>query len=65
MSYGATGSLFAGGWVSNTEPGNPSVVVDAFDTAAPGGSVTVTAPVEAAACASAAALAPTLLAKQV
>ena len=40
VSYGATGSLFAGGWVSNTEPGNPSVVVDAFDTAAPGGAGT-------------------------
>lgn len=32
VSYGATGSLFAGGWVSWTEPGNPSVAVDSFDT---------------------------------
>ena len=30
--YGSTGSLFAGGWVSNTEPGNPSIVIDTFDT---------------------------------
>lgn len=32
VSYGATGSLFAGGWVSWTEPGNPSIAVDTFDT---------------------------------
>ena len=31
VSYGAQGALFVGGWVSNREPGNPSVAVDAFD----------------------------------
>ena len=31
VGYGAKGALFAGGWVSNTEPGNPSISVDAFN----------------------------------
>ena len=30
VGYGPKGALFAGGWVSNTEPGNPSITVDAF-----------------------------------
>ena len=30
VGYGAKNALFAGGWVSNTEPGNPSSAVDAF-----------------------------------
>jgi hypothetical protein len=33
VGWGPAGALFAGGWVSNTEPGNPSVAVDAFDLA--------------------------------
>ena len=33
VGWGKTGALFAGGWVSNTEPGRPSVVVDSFDPA--------------------------------
>lgn len=32
VTYGTTGALFAGGWVSWTEPGHPSVAVDSFDT---------------------------------
>jgi hypothetical protein len=31
VGYGPKGALFAGGWVSNTEPGNPSISVDAFN----------------------------------
>ena len=33
VGWGPSGALFAGGWVSNREPGFPSVVVDAFDPA--------------------------------
>ena len=37
VGWGSKGALFAGGWVSNTEPGNPSVKVDTFDFTAAGG----------------------------
>ena len=40
VGYGSNGALFAGGWVSNTEPGNPSITVDAFNFDAVPGSPT-------------------------
>ena len=40
VGYGSTGALFAGGWVSNTEPGNPSIAVDAFNFDGASGSPT-------------------------